>query len=139
MALSSGRACLGMSALDLLAERMRGAAPRLAAVMDAFRGEVFACLYDAEARPLAEATRGEPQVFLERVPAGTALLGDWVRAHEDQLRATVAGAVLPRRSLFLAGTLVRVASARLAAGEGAGPERLRPFYLREADIRTGAR
>ena len=43
------------------------------------------------------------------------------------------------RHAFLAGTLVRVGAARLAAGEGAGPEALRPLYLREADIRAGGR
>jgi tRNA threonylcarbamoyladenosine biosynthesis protein TsaB len=139
MALASGRPCLGVSALDLLAERLRGAAPRLAAVVDAFRGEVFAGIYDGEARPLGEALRIEPAVFLAGVPPGAALLGDWVRAHESEVLAAVPGAVLPRRSLFLAGTLARLAEARLEAGEGGGPEHLRPLYLREADIRESGR
>jgi tRNA threonylcarbamoyladenosine biosynthesis protein TsaB len=139
LALGSGRPCLGVSALDLLAERMRGAAPRLAAMMDAFRGEVFAGLYDAEARPLGDASRIEPGAFLARVPPGAAFLGDWVRAHRREVRAAHPDAVLPRRSVFLAGTLARVASERLAAGQGAGPETLRPLYLREADIRASGR
>ena len=139
LALASGRPCLGVSALDLLAARMRGAAPHLAAMIDASRGEVFAGLYDARARPLAQAQRIEPEAFLARVPPGAAFLGDWVRPHESELRAAHPGAVLPERSLFLAGTLVRVAAERLAAGEGAGPERLRPLYLREADIRASGR
>ena len=44
LALASGRPCLGVSALDLLAARMRGAAPHLAAMIDASRGEVFAVI-----------------------------------------------------------------------------------------------
>jgi tRNA threonylcarbamoyladenosine biosynthesis protein TsaB len=139
LALASGRPCLGVSALDLLAERMRGAAPHLAAMMEAGRGEVYAGLYDGAARPLGEALRVEPAAFLARVPAGAAFLGDWVLEHESHVRAAQPAAVLPRRSLFLAGTLARVAAARLAAGEGAGPEALRPLYLREADIRPGPR
>jgi tRNA threonylcarbamoyladenosine biosynthesis protein TsaB len=139
LALASGRPCLGVSALDLLAERVRGSALHLAAMIDAGRDEVFAGLYDGEARPLGEALRIAPGAFLARVPPAAAFLGDWVLEHEADVRAAHPGAVLPRRSLFLAGTLVRVATARLAAGEGAGPEALRPLYLREADIRPSTR
>lgn len=139
LALSSGRPCLGVSALDLWAERMRGAAPRLAAMMDAFRGDVFAALYDAEARPLGEALRIEPRAFLANVPPGAAFLGDWVTHHEREVRGAHPDAVLPRRSPFLAGTLARVAAARLVAGERGDPATLRPLYLREADTRTSGR
>jgi hypothetical protein len=51
--------------------------------------------------------------------------------------AACPGALLPDRSLFLAGTLARIAAPRLAAGEGAGPAALRPVYLRRADIGKG--
>ena len=41
----------------------------------------------------------------------------------------------PRRDLYLAGALARLAAPRLAAGEGTAPGALRPLYLRAADIR----
>jgi tRNA threonylcarbamoyladenosine biosynthesis protein TsaB len=135
LALGAGRPCLGVSSLDVLAARLSGHSPHLAVMMDAFRGEVFAALYDARARPLGEPRVALPEEFLTAVPAGSAFLGDGALRYRQQVEEACPGAVFPQRSLFLAGTLARLAAPRLAAGEGAGPESLRPLYLRRADIR----
>lgn len=138
LALAAGRPCLGLSALDVLAERMKGAAPRLVAVMDAWRGEVFARQYDADARPLTDALALAPGDLAAQVPEGSAFLGDGALRHEPALRAACPAAVFPRRSLFLAGTLGLLAEPRLQRGEGGPAEALRPLYLREAEYRRSA-
>lgn len=139
LALGHPRPCLGVSALDVLALRARGTAGALAAVMDAWRGEVYAALYDGLARlregPFAE----PPEVFVRRAPKRSAYLGAGALRYRDELLAHDGEAVFPQRSLFLAGTLGRLAEPRLAAGEGHGPEALRPLYLREVDAAVKAR
>ena len=137
LALAAGRPCLGVSSLDVLAARMRGMALHLAALMDAFRGEVYAALYDLEGRLIGDRRAVTPEEFLATVPAGSAFLGDGVVRYRRDVLAACPGALLPDRSLFLAGTLARIAAPRLAAGGGAGPEALRPVYLRRADIGKG--
>jgi tRNA threonylcarbamoyladenosine biosynthesis protein TsaB len=133
LALGHPRPCLGVSALDVLAARMRGAAQTLAAMMDAWRDEVYAALYDGEARPRSGPFVEAPARFLERVPAGAAFLGSGVDRYREIVRTRDPGARFPERSLFLAGTLGRLAEPRLSRGEGGDPARLRPLYVREAD------
>ena len=138
LALASGRPCLGVSALDALAARVAGSASCLAALMDAFRGELYARLYDSAARPL-EAARVETLAsVLRRVPAGTAFTGDAARARRAEIAAGCPTAVFPPRSPFLAAAVARLAMKRLAAGESVEPAALRPLYLRGADIRRAA-
>jgi len=136
LALAAGRQCLGVPTLDVLASRICGAADRLVAVLDAFRGEFFAAIYDREARPVEEPFVSAPEALVDRVPGGAALIGDAVQRLRERILARRPDALFPTRSPFLAGTLARQAAARLAAGEGIAPEALRPLYLREAQIRT---
>ena len=136
LALAAGRECLGLSALDVLAARIAGTAPHLVALMEASRGEVFAGLYDAAGQPLEPAVATPLEPWLAHLPPGCAFTGDAVAGRRAAIEAGTAGARFPARSLFLAGTLGLMAEPRLAAGEGSGPEQLRPLYLREAHIRT---
>lgn len=135
LALGAARPCLGVSSLDVLAARLQGLAPHLAVMVDAFRGEVYAALYDAQARLVGERRATAPGDFLATVPAGSAFLGDGALRYRQEVASACPGATFPERSLFLAGTLARLAAPRLAAGEGSGPESLRPLYLRKADVR----
>ncbi len=135
LALGSGRPCVGVPVLDVLAERGRGSSRHVVALMDAYRGEVFGAVYDAEAHLCGERRLASPEAFLRDVPAGAAFLGDGASKYRELVRATCAGAVFPDRSLFLAGTLGRLGARQLAAGAGVPPDALRPLYLREADIR----
>ena len=132
LALAHARPCLGVSTLELLAARARGAAPALAALVDAWRGEVYAALYDADGGlrlgPFAESAES----FARRVPAGAAYVGSGALRYRDAIRACDPGALFPERSLFLAGTLAALADPRLRAGLGHGPEALRPLYVRDA-------
>jgi len=134
LALARPGPCLGVPALDALAAKMRGAAERLVALMDAYRGEVYAAVYDAEARPLEAPCVMPPAAFLARLgPGRVAFLGDAVAGYRAALGSARPDAVFPDRELFLAGALGRLAEPRLAAGEGGPPASLRPLYVREAD------
>jgi tRNA threonylcarbamoyladenosine biosynthesis protein TsaB len=138
LALAGGRPCLGVSSLDVLAARIRGAAPVLAAWVDAYRGEVFGGLYDAEGRPLAPPRAARPEDALQDVPPHAAFIGDGAARYRAEIAAARPQAVFPERSLFLAGVLGLMAEPRLLAGEGTSPDALRPLYLRDADIRRSA-
>jgi tRNA threonylcarbamoyladenosine biosynthesis protein TsaB len=140
LALAAGKPALGLSALDVLAARITGEAPMLAAMAQAYRGHVFGALYDAEAHPVSSAAAEPPEAFLARIPPGpVAFIGDGAWAHRDLIRERRSEAIFPRRSLFLAGTLGILAEPRLAAGEGVPAAALRPLYLREAHIGPPAR
>jgi len=138
LALASGKPCLGVSTLDVLAATIAGEAPTLVAMVDASRaGQVFASVYDAEARP-----RGDPQSELAatvvgHIPGELALVGDGAERYRAEILARRPDARLPPRDLYLAAALARLAAPRLAAGEGTAPGALRPLYLRAADIRPG--
>jgi tRNA threonylcarbamoyladenosine biosynthesis protein TsaB len=139
LALASGRPCIGISALDALAARVAGAAERIAALIDAFRGELYVRLYDSAASPLEAARVELPAALLARVGPGTAFAGDGARAHRAEIEAACADAVFPPGSPFLAGAVARLAIAGLGEGRGVAPEALRPLYLREAEIRKATR
>jgi tRNA threonylcarbamoyladenosine biosynthesis protein TsaB len=133
LALASGRACLGVPTLDVLAESAKGAADTIVALLDAFRGEVFWAVYDGEARLRGERGVGALAHALREVPAGGAFVGNAVGANRAAIEAAVRGAVFPGTSGFLAATLARMALAR--ADEAGPPAALRPLYLRGAAIR----
>jgi tRNA threonylcarbamoyladenosine biosynthesis protein TsaB len=138
LALAAGRPCFGASALDVLAARIAGEAPRLAAVMDAHRGEVFAGLYDEAAQPLGPPAVTPLEPWLRALPPGVAFVGDAVETRRAVIEASCGAPRFPRRSLFLASTLGLMAEPALRAGRGSSPADLRPLYLREAHIRRPA-
>ena len=136
LALAARKPCLGYSVLDVLAARIEGTAPALAVMTEAHRGEVFGCVYDAQARALGPAVVEMPEAFVERTPQGpVAFAGEAAWRCRERVLALRPEARFPRRSLFVAGTLGLLAEPRLAAGEGVAPEALRPLYLRETAYR----
>ena len=135
LALALRRPCLGVPTLDVLAARIRGAAPFLVALMDGGRGQVYARLYDGAARPLGDAAADVLGGVLTAVPRPAAFVGDAVARDRDEIVRVQPDAMFPERSLFLAGTLGLVAEPRLLGGEGVDAGALRPVYLREAHIR----
>lgn len=139
LALASRRPCLGVSALDVLAARIRGTAECLVAMVDAYRDQVYACLYDREAHSLGEPSAADPEALLGSLPERPALTGDGAARYREVILRLRPRAVLPERSRFLAGTLGRLAEPRLARGEGGPPDSLRPLYLRPVDIRSATR
>jgi len=135
LALASGRPCLGLPALDVLAALIAGAADTLVAMIDAYRDEVFVGVYDRDAQPVSAHRVGPPERAIEGLPGPAAFVGDGAERHRVRIVARCRDAIFPALEPFLAGMLGRLAAPRLAAGEGVGPEALRPLYLREAAIR----
>lgn len=136
LALAARRPCLGLSTLDVLAARVRGAATALVAAIDAYRDEVYLGVYDAEARPQGPPRVGRPEALSATLPRGAAFVGDGAQRYQDAFAAGCPGASFAQRSLFLAATLGQLAVPRLQAGEGGAAGSLRPLYLRGAPIRT---
>jgi tRNA threonylcarbamoyladenosine biosynthesis protein TsaB len=136
LALGAGKPCVGLSALDVLASQV----PRgpVVAVMDAFRNEVYAGVYE-DGRPVGPPycgpleglpfRRGEPPVFL----------GDGVLRYRDLLRRLWPQGRTLEVDLLLAAPLARLAAPALAEGRGSGPGTLTPLYLRGADLRLPTR
>jgi tRNA threonylcarbamoyladenosine biosynthesis protein TsaB len=139
LALAAERPCLGVSSLDAAAALVAGAAPTIVALIDAFRDEVYAGVYDAGARPVRDFSVGTVESVLEGVGGAVALVGDGAERFKDRIAARLPGAVFPDPEPWLAVPLGRLAAARLAAGEVMAPEALRPVYIRGADIRKASR
>jgi tRNA threonylcarbamoyladenosine biosynthesis protein TsaB len=138
LALGSGRPALGLGSLDALAAKMRGASATLVPMIDAYRDQVYAAVYDAELRRQRPGQAVSPEAWLAGLPEGTAFLGDGAARYRQTILASSRQAVFPDRSFFLAATLGRLAAPRLAAGEGGDAATLRPLYLRAPDARLPA-
>jgi tRNA threonylcarbamoyladenosine biosynthesis protein TsaB len=139
LAFATGKPLIGVSALDALAtiaqETSDGPERVLTATwVDAWRGEVYAALYDGshEIEPVCVEP---PERVLARLPQGACFIGDGVPLHRalieqrlGPLARVVANPVPP-----LAGAIARLAHA--AARDGARPpaDAIRPLYVRRPD------
>lgn len=138
LALASGRTCLGLSNLDVLAARIAGEADCLVAIVDAYRDEVWTRRYDRQARPLGPPVRQSLVTALADLPPSAALTGSGMLRHAELVAEHAPHARVPARGPHLARTLGIMAEPRLQAGEGVAPHALRPVYLRDADIRVSS-
>lgn len=132
LSLASRRPCLGIPTLDVVAHGAAGASGAIVAILDAFRGEVFWAIYDGDGRLRGERSVGTLAAALGSAPLGSAFVGDAAVAHRHLIEASVAGALFPESSGFLAVPLARMALGR--AQEAGPPAALRPVYLRGAAI-----
>jgi len=135
LALASGRPCVGLPTLDVLAASAARSSGTVVALIDAFRGEVYSGVYDAAGSLRGGPTVGPLAAVLEGVPAGSAFVGDAAAKHREAILQAVPDAVFADWARFLAPPLAAVALRRAAAGATVSPSDLRPLYLRAADIR----
>ena len=135
LAMASGRPCVGLSTLDLLAGCASASSGTIVALVDAFRGEVFSGVYDAAARLRGERAVGRLEDVLRSVPAGTAFVGEVAVARREAIREAVPGAIFPEFPRFLAPALAAAALPLAASGSTVSAADLRPVYLRPAAIR----
>ncbi len=138
LAFAAGKPLVGLSALDALAAIAAAspAAPRrVAAWVDAWRGEVFAALYE-NGVAIEAAAVAHPDALLSRLPASPVhFIGDGAASHRDRIMsarpdATVADPVAP----LLAGTLASLAATAVASGHRPPPHAIRPLYVRRPDV-----
>ena len=133
LAFAEGKPLVGVSGFDALA-RIAGPDERVAAWVDAWRGEVFAALYEdgrevdlpIVSRPdvLLDALRGRPTLFI----------GDGAREHADEIRRTLgeAARIAAPPAPALAGTIAVLAGEVATTGDHA-PHLIRPLYVRRTD------
>jgi tRNA threonylcarbamoyladenosine biosynthesis protein TsaB len=136
LALAAGRPCLGVCVLDVLASVSDGAVT--VALRDAFRGEVYWAEYDHEGRATGAARVGPLAEVLDQSPQEASFVGDAATSQQAQIVQRLPRARFPPFPAFLAGLLGSWAEPRLRAGQGSGPESLRPMYVRGADIRKAS-
>jgi tRNA threonylcarbamoyladenosine biosynthesis protein TsaB len=149
LAFAAGKPRVGVSALDALAVVGGAAAPptvppeahrearattRVATWVDAWRGEVYAALYE-NGRAVEEPIVDRPAAILERLgPRATLFIGDGAATYADLIQstlpsATIAVPALPR----LAGTIARLAADAARAGHRPPPHAIRALYVRRPD------
>ena len=134
LALASGRPCVGLPTLDVLALAAAGSSGTIVALVDAFRGEVYSGVYDAIGslrRPFGVSPLA---AVLPGLPHGTAFVGTPALDHREAIRAAAPGAVFPASVDFLAAPLAKAALRLAASGNTVSASGLRPLYLRGVGV-----
>lgn len=149
LALATGRPAVGISALDALAHAVLphtdASLPRLAAWIDAQRGEVFASSY--QCRTTAPGTMSldltdgplvaDPAVVLARwrdhgyVP--DVLVGDGALTYRTIVEGAIAGVRIVDPVPPFAEQVAHLAIARAAQGGALSPHAIAPLYVRRPD------
>lgn len=143
LAFAEGKPLIGVSGFDALArlatEGLPGRSPqakagRVATWVDAWRGEVFAALYE-DGREIESPLVSRPEILLERMRGrATLFVGDGALAHQEAIRQMLGddGRIADPAASPLAGTIAILASdARL--GDDHSPHAIRPLYVRRTD------
>ena len=133
LAFAEGKPLIGVSGFDALV-RIGGSAGRVATWIDAWRGEVFAALYE-DGREIESPVVSRPEVLLEPLRGRpTLFLGDGARAHADLIQrmlgdeCRLGDPVAPP----LAGTIAILASETGPSSEHS-PHAIRPLYVRRTE------
>jgi tRNA threonylcarbamoyladenosine biosynthesis protein TsaB len=135
LAFGAGKPLLGVSVLDALAQVASGSAPRVATWVDAWRGEVYAALYEGS-REVEAPTVAHPQDLLPRFAGSpTLFIGDGA----DTSRGLIASVLGPFAQIaepaapLLAATIALMATDRARAGYTPSPHAISPLYVRRPD------
>jgi tRNA threonylcarbamoyladenosine biosynthesis protein TsaB len=142
LAFAEGKPLVGISGFDALARigasssrrNAEAEAGRVAAWVDAWRGEVFAALYE-DGREVEPPVVGRPEVLLEAMRGrATFFIGDGAREHADAIRQVLGDAarIADPPAPPLAGTLAILAGETPISDEHA-PHTIRPLYIRRTD------
>jgi len=106
--------------------------------VDAHRGEVFACLFDADGRVLREPTSLSPAATLDlwlnnglAADAAIRFEGDGAIKYAAVIRERIADATIASQVPLLAGTIARIADA--ARERAVTPHAVVPLYVRRPD------
>jgi tRNA threonylcarbamoyladenosine biosynthesis protein TsaB len=137
LALAGDRPLVGVSVLDALAQvaaaNVTGA--RVATWVDAWRGEVYAALFDG-VREVESVSVELPAAVLRRLRGGlTRFIGDGAAVHGAIIRDTLGAQAefAPVLEPPLAGVIARLARGEVAAGRRPGPDEIQPLYVRRPD------
>jgi tRNA threonylcarbamoyladenosine biosynthesis protein TsaB len=137
LAFAAGKPLIGVSALDALARlaEVEAEGRRIATWVDAWRGEVYAALYEGPREIEAPAVAAPDRVLagLGRTP--TIYIGDGARTYHDRIRDAMgdAGRVAGLTTPLLAGVIAILGGSTAAQGAYAPPHAIRPLYVRRTD------
>jgi tRNA threonylcarbamoyladenosine biosynthesis protein TsaB len=145
LAVATGKPLIGISGFDALAacgatspvaQTLSGLRSlRIAPWVDAWRGEVYAALYE-DGREVESPTVARPEHLLPQLTGRDALfIGDGAATYADVIRAALgsharlADPITP----LLAGTIAQLATNAARAGHRPPPHAIRPLYVRRTD------
>ena len=137
LAFAAGKPLVGVSALDALARigESEAAGSRVAAWVDAWRGEVYAALYEG-VREIEAPVVAKPVDLLEKLgDVPTFFIGDGSRTYEKAIHevmgplARIAAVPTP----LLAGTIAVVGGSIAVEERYLPPHAIRPLYVRRTD------
>jgi tRNA threonylcarbamoyladenosine biosynthesis protein TsaB len=130
LAFATGKPLIGISTLDALHDAARPFAGRVATWVDAWRGEVYAALYE-DGREIEGATIAHPDQLLVRLAGQpTTFIGDGAATYAEAIRAALANASIANPATpLLAGTIARLATDAARAGQLPPPHAIRPLYV----------
>ena len=136
LAFAAGKPLIGVSAFEALAREAAATAPgRVATWIDAWRGEVYAALYEDGVEAQAP-TIASPAALLARLRGTrTRFIGDAADIYRDVILDTLAADAVMADPVapLLAGTIARLAAQRANAGDRPAPHSIRPVYIRRAE------
>ena len=138
LATALGIRIVPVSTLEAIAAADAGDANRVAAWIDAHRGEVFAQVFErtaAGATALVQAMAGPPPGVLAAHAAvlrGAAFHGDGAVRYQAEIRRASPGALIAGSTPLLAGALGRVAAAH--PDRAVPPLGVIPIYVRRPDV-----
>jgi tRNA threonylcarbamoyladenosine biosynthesis protein TsaB len=136
LAFAAGKPLAGVSALEALARiaQAEAAGRRIATWVDAWRGEVYAALYE-DGREVEAPAVARPETVLNSLRGrATVFIGDGARTYHDDIRRAMGneGHVASMPTPLLAGTIALLARAT-AAAVYSPPHAIRPLYVRRTD------
>ena len=134
LALAQGRPLIGISGLDALAwtaRKIRTDVARIATWVDAWRGEVYAALYENGAEVMPP-TVDAPGHLLRNLRGATLFVGDGAAAYAHLITAA-GGQVTDPAAPPIAAAVATLAAREAAAGRCPPPHAIRPLYVRRPD------
>jgi tRNA threonylcarbamoyladenosine biosynthesis protein TsaB len=140
LAFAAGKPLIGVSALDALHARaneqvhaqMHEAAPAIATWIDAWRGEIYAALYEDGAEVEAPGVAHPDELLPRLAGRPTLFIGDGAGSYAEAIRAalgadaTIADPAMPP----LAATIAQLATGAARGGHLPTPDAIRPIYVR---------
>jgi tRNA threonylcarbamoyladenosine biosynthesis protein TsaB len=133
LAFAGSRPLIGVSSFDALAQK--GGDGRLATWIDAWRGEVYAALYE-KGRAVREPVVARPADVLDDIRGGpTRFIGDGAATFRSLIEQSLEGwgTVADPPTPPLAGAIAVRATADAQRGECPPPHAIRPLYVRRTD------
>lgn len=135
LAFAADKPLIGVSALDALHAAAARDGMRVATWMDAWRGEVYAALYEGgiEIEPPVVA---DPRTVIDRLAdRPTIFVGDGAATYAELIRARAGSGARLADPLtpLIAGTIAALAETTARSGHLPPPHAIRPVYVRRPD------